>query len=145
MTFISKTIQYISFIVILHAGFSSYEFHQTYKQLSINDISSDILTLPKDIKYEAILGFILFIISVFISFEKIQYFSLRRQEGHSIETLSQGQYLKFISLNKATDSDNMMNSDPTGDVSYTPNMIHIHEKRKQMSDWLQKQQKTTKE
>ncbi|SMN21147.1 similar to Saccharomyces cerevisiae YIL027C KRE27 Member of a transmembrane complex required for efficient folding of proteins in the ER [Maudiozyma saulgeensis] len=142
MSFLSKAIQYIAIIVILHSGFSSYEFHQTAKQLSLDSISN-VIALPIDIKYEAIAGLLLFIISVFVSFEKIEYYSLRRQEGHSIETLSQGQYLKYITLNKATDRDNMINSDPTGDVSYTPNMVHIHEKRKQMRDWIQKQQETS--
>ncbi|CAB4255741.1 similar to Saccharomyces cerevisiae YIL027C KRE27 Member of a transmembrane complex required for efficient folding of proteins in the ER [Maudiozyma barnettii] len=139
MSLISKILQFIAIIIILHSGFSSYEFNQTSKHLSQNDILNSIV-LPIDIKYEAIAGLLLFIISVFVSFEKIEYYSLRRQEGHSIETLSQGQYLKYITLNKATDRDNMINSDPTGDVSYTPNMVHIHEKRKLMRDWIQKQQ-----
>lgn len=140
MSLISKILQGVSLLIISHSAFSSYEFHQVIKQLSQDAIDGSI-TLPKDITYEAVAGLLIFIIASFLEFSKITFYPLRRKHGEPLERLSQGQYLKHITLNNATDVDNLLDSDPTGDVSYTPNMIHIHEKRKIMDDWLKKNQK----
>ncbi|GMM55542.1 Emc5 protein [Maudiozyma humilis] len=140
MALFPKILQALSLVVISHSAFSSYEFHQVVKQLS-QELIDDSVTLPKDITYEAVCGLLIFVLASFLEFEKITFFPLRRNHGEPIETLSQGQYLKHITLNKATNVDNLLDSDPTGDVSYTPNMVNIHEKRKIMDDWLKKQQK----
>lgn len=140
MSVISKIFQFLSLFAILHSAFSSYEYSQLSKSLAQSS-STSIIDLPIDIKYEAIVGLLFFTLSTFLSFEKIEFYPLRREEGKKLETLSQGQYLKYITLNKATIADNLMISDPTGDVSYTPNMVSIHEKRSIMKDWLQKNTK----
>lgn len=54
------------------------------------------------------------------------------------DDIIKGEYLQDISLSKATDVDNLIGSNPTGEVSYTPNFIDIHEKRKSVKQWIAK-------
>lgn len=131
MGLVSKLLLVISVILISHSGFSSYEFHQLLKGVPKDQASGLVLALPNDIKYETLTGLGIFVISVFLSFDKLTYYPL---EG-SKKLLTQGQYLLDIEMSKATNVDNLIGSDPSGPVTYTPNFVDIHEKRKQAKEW----------
>ena len=135
MSLISKILLLISLAQIFHSGFSSYEFHQLKKQLaasSVADVSG--IPLPNDIQLEVVIGLSLFMLSVFLSFDKLEYLPLKG--GHT--ALTQGKYLQEIDMNKATTIDNLMGSDPYGYINYTPAFVDIHAKRQEVSEWLAK-------
>lgn len=131
MGFVSKLLLVISVILISHSAFSSYEFHQLLKSVPKDQASELVLGLPKDIKYETLAGLGTFVFSIFLSFDKLTYYPL----VGSKKLLTQGQYLLDIEMSKATNVDNLIGSDPSGPVTYTPNFIDIHEKRKQVKEW----------
>lgn len=121
----------LSIVLIGHSGFSSYEFHQLLKKSTTDTTPELPVQIPKDIVYEAIVGLIVFILSSFLSFEKLTYFPLVGPK----KLLTQGQYLQDIEMSKATNVDNLIGSDPAGAVNYTPNFVDIMEKRSQVKDW----------
>lgn len=129
----------ISIITILHAGFSSYEFNQLAKSVPVKP--KVLEAIPLDIQCEAIIGLLLFILSSFLAFDKLQVTPLRNcgaADGKGNDVITLNQYLKYISLNEASNVDNMMGRDLTGHVSYTPSMVGIHAKRKAVQDWIKR-------
>lgn len=126
----SNILYLISTFQFLHAGFSSYEYYQLMKNLP--DVGKN--TAPKDIKYETYCALILVILATFLSFNKLEFYPLKGEK----KLLSQNEYLKDISLNKATNVDNLMGNDPTGEVTYTPSFIDIHAKRAEVQKFLNK-------
>lgn len=136
MSLISKVLSVISIITILHAGFSSYEFNQLAKSVPVKP--KVLEAIPLDIQCEAIIGLLLFILSSFLAFDKLQVTPLRNcgADGKASNVIKLNQYLKYISLNEASNVDNMMGRDLTGHVSYTPSMVGIHAKRKAVQDWI---------
>lgn len=118
---------------LFHSGFSSYEFHQLKKQLAAgSSVAIDQISLPKDIRLEVLSGLILFTFSVFMSFGKLTYLPL---SGKPV-LLSQHEYLKEIDMNRATMTNNLIGSDPYGEITYTPNFVDVHAKRKELKQWL---------
>ncbi|AET39414.1 Emc5p Ecym_4354 [Eremothecium cymbalariae DBVPG len=132
MSIISKVLSTLSILQLVHSGFSSFEFYQLKKQLSLIDGLQQDITLPYDIQLEVLCGLLLFTLSVFLSFEKLKYIPLVR----SRELLTQNQYLQEIQMNKATKKDNLIGNDPFGEFSCMPSFINIHRKRKEIRDYL---------
>lgn len=130
MGLISKLLLVLSIVLIGHSGFSSHEFHQLLKR-GTRESSSQI---PKDIKYETITGLVLFVLSAFLSFEKLSYYPLVGPK----KSLTQGQYLEDIAMSKATNVDNLIGSDPAGAVNYTPSFVDIINKREQVRQHIAK-------
>lgn len=129
----SKLLFLLSIVLLSHSGFSSYEFHQSLKNATRESSSSALsIQLPKDIVYETVLGLLIYVLSSFLGFEKLNYYPLLGPR----KLLTQGQYLQDIEMSKATNVDNLIGSDPAGAVDYTPNFVDIHEKRKQVKQWL---------
>ena len=128
MGLISKLLLVLSIVLIGHSGFSSHEFHQLLKR-GARESSSQI---PKDIKYETITGLVLFVLSAFLSFEKLSYYPLVGPK----KSLTQGQYLEDIAMSKATNVDNLI--DPAGAVNYTPSFVDIINKREQVRQHIAK-------
>ncbi|CCF55697.1 hypothetical protein KAFR_0A02610 [Kazachstania africana CBS 2517] len=131
MSLLSTVTFYVSLLLIGHAGFSSFEFHQLAKKINISDPQ-----LPRDIKYESYLGLILFIISAFLAFTKLTYLPLRYDNQSTKQVLSQGQYLKETPFNKATNVDNMIGNDANGEVNFMTSFIDISAKRAQFKKSL---------
>lgn len=127
MGLVSKSLYAVSLLQLLHAGFSSYEFHQVMKKH--NRVGAQ---LPQDIKFEGLCAIIIFTLGVFLSFEVLQYYPLRGEE----KPLGPKQYLLDIKLNKSSNIDNLVGVDPNGEVSYTPSFVDIKEKREQVQKWL---------
>ncbi|AJP39439.1 ER membrane protein complex subunit 5 [Saccharomyces cerevisiae] len=132
MSFVSKLLYTVSALVLFHSGFSSYEFHHLLKLNSLNNAQGAISKLPKDIMYETYAGLILFVLAVFTSFEKLQYLPIESNDG---KIISQGNYLKEIALNKATNVDNLIGSNPNGEIIFTPSFVDVHMKRKICREW----------
>ncbi|QLL32279.1 hypothetical protein HG536_0C04480 [Torulaspora globosa] len=130
MGLISKLLLIVSIVLIGHSGFSSYEFHQIVK-FSKNGASESSIRIPKDILYETIAGLVIFVLSSFLSFEKLSYLPLLGPK----KLLTQGQYLLDIEMSKATNVDNLIGSDPAGAVNFTPNFVDIIAKRSQVKEW----------
>ncbi|QLG73820.1 hypothetical protein HG535_0F03310 [Zygotorulaspora mrakii] len=129
MRLLSKLLLSLSVILLGHSGFSSHEFRQLLKNTSREMPSSMLRHIPVDIQYEAIVGLVLFVLSTFLSFEKITYYPL--QGGR--ELLQLNQYLQDIDMSKANNVNNLTGKDPFGAITYTPNFIDIHKKRKHVA------------
>lgn len=97
--------------------------------------------MPKDIKYETYAGLVLFVLAVFTSFEKLQYLPIESNDGMII---SEGNYLKEIALNKATNVDNLIGSNPNGEIVFTPSFVDVHAKRKLSREWASNNEKKEK-
>ncbi|CCD22434.1 Emc5p NDAI_0A02760 [Naumovozyma dairenensis CBS 421] len=142
MSIVSKGLLIIAIFQLLHSGFSSYEFHQILKNISstndhMNNAAIESLSLPKDIVYEAISASILFALSMFFSLEKPEYLPIRNIDGSEKKLKPlKGDYLKEIALNKSTNTDNLIGAITTGEISYTPSFINIHEKRRIVKQWI---------
>lgn len=130
MGLISKLLLIVSIVLIGHSGFSSYEFHHIVKS-SKSSASGSSIRIPKDILYETIVGLAIFVLSSFLSFEKLSYVPLLGPK----KLLTQGQYLLDIEMSKATNVDNLIGSDPAGAVNFTPNFVDIIAKRAQVKEW----------
>ncbi|CAI4064773.1 hypothetical protein SKDZ_09G1350 [Saccharomyces kudriavzevii ZP591] len=141
MTFVSKFLYAVSSLVLFHSGFSSYEFHHLLKLDSLKSSHFFWSKLPRDIKYETYAGLLLFVLAVFTSFEKLQYLPIHSDHGMII---SQGNYLKEIALNKATNVDNLVGSNPNGDIIFSPSFVDIHAKRKLSREWASNNEKKEK-
>ncbi|KOG98863.1 ER membrane protein complex subunit 5 [Saccharomyces pastorianus] len=141
MTLVSKLLYAVSTLVLLHSGFSSYEFHHLLKLKSLNNAQTVIHELPKDIKYETYAGLLLFVLAVFTSFKKLQYLPIESNDGMII---SEGNYLKEIALNKATNVDNLIGSNPNGEIVFTPSFVDVHAKRKLSREWASNNEKKEK-
>ncbi|EJS43305.1 kre27p [Saccharomyces arboricola H-6] len=143
MSLTSKLFYAVSALVLFHSGFSSYEFHHLLKlNPPHNAQSASVITdLPKDIKYEVYVGLLLFILGVFTSFEKLQYLPIENNDGMII---SQGNYLKEIALNKATNVNNLVGSNPNGEVIFSPSFVDVHAKRKITREWASNNEKKEK-
>ena len=121
-----------SLVLLGHSGFSSHEFHKLVKNAPQNISSSDLSHIPADIKYEAIVGLGVFVLGIFLSFERLSYYPLRG----SHKLLVRNQFLQDIDMSKANNVNNLIGRDPSGIVTYTPNFVDIHAKRKQIREEL---------
>lgn len=134
MGLISKLLLVLSVVLMAHSGFSSYEFHQLSKR-GLRELPSELSAqVPKDIIYETVAGLGLFLLSTFLSFEKLSYYPLLGPK----KALTQGQYLEDITMRKATNVDNLIGSDPAGAVDYTPSFVDVIDKRAQVRQWAAK-------
>lgn len=131
MSIISKILYTVAFFQILHSGFASYEFHQYVRAHDLPHVENP---LPTDIKFECYMGVCLFILATFLTIEKEKYYPVDSTEKKVIST---GQYLKEIKLNKATSLDNLIGFNPTANVTNTPCLVDIHQKRKEFKEWLE--------
>lgn len=132
MSFLIKILYIVSILQILHSGFSSYEFHQLVKNTSYKEHYS----LPRDIQLECYMGLALFILTSFLSFTKLQYYSIRPSTNDKLKLLTTDEYLKDISLTRANNVHNLIGNDPNGEVTFTPNFVDLQRKRKEISEWL---------
>ncbi|KAL3240353.1 Emc5p RNJ42_03571 [Nakaseomyces bracarensis] len=135
MGIISKVLQTLSLIQLLHAGFSSYEFNQIVKK-GVNTST----TLPLDIKFEVLCALILFALGSFLSFDTLQYYTVRGER----KLVGPKEYLADIKLNKATNIDNLIGCDPNGEVSYAPSFVDVKAKREEVQKWMNETQKKLK-
>lgn len=129
MSILRKILYAVSVLQILHSGFSSYEFHKYIRDSNIPHLDK---TIPSDIKFECYMGFFLFILATFLTIEKDSYYPVDSMEK---KIITSSQYLKEIKLNKATNLDNLIGLNPTGNISNTPCIIDVHQKRKEFNDW----------
>ncbi|CCH60962.1 hypothetical protein TBLA_0D04660 [Henningerozyma blattae CBS 6284] len=136
MSILSKVLFGVGIIQLLHAGFSSYEFHQLLKSsTNINESSNEqkLYQLPNDIKLEVFISLAILTVSIFLSFNKLKYYPINNKND---EIITEGEYLSNIQMSKASNVDNLVGSDPTGYITYLPNMVDIQAKRKEVAEYL---------
>ncbi|AMD20631.1 HDL113Cp [Eremothecium sinecaudum] len=132
MSLISSLLFIISSFQLFHSGFSSFEFHQLKKQPHMYNGLQKEIRLPIDIQLEVITGLILFTLAVFLSFDKLEYLTLRGPR----KLLSQNQYLSEIQMTAATKKDNLIGSDAYGEFTFMPSFVDIHAKRKEIREYI---------
>lgn len=135
MSIFSKLLGFIGTIQLLHAGFSSYEFHQLLKTIELEQHDT-IIKLPNDIKLEVLISFILIVISTFLSLNKITFYTLND------EKISTNNYLQNIKYSKFTNIENLKGSSDSGLFYNTPFLLDIVAKRNEINDYLNKEDKT---
>ncbi|CAL9730106.1 ER membrane protein complex subunit 5 [Monosporozyma unispora] len=131
MSIITTVLYTISILQILHSGFSSFEFHQLTKNMD-----STTYPIPKDIQLECYMGLVVFILTSFLSFKKLEYYPVKPSKENKLKLLSTGQYLKDISLSKANNVHNLIGNDPNGEVTFAPSFVDIQKKREEIALWL---------
>lgn len=138
MSLVSKALFIISMFQLLHSGFSSHEFLTLKKRLATqSELDVAHMLLPKDVQLEAICGVVLLTLSIFMSFSKLQSIPL----GGKLKILRSNEYLKEISMNKATNAKNLIGCDPYGGTTYLPNLVDIHAKREEIKQWRKAHEK----
>lgn len=90
--------------------------------------------LPKDIVFETIFGLALFWLATMLSYEKIQFLTVRGGD----KVINTNDYLQPIAINKASNIDILTGSDPFGEINYHPSFLNIHLKREEMKEYLDK-------
>lgn len=76
MAILSKALLVIGILQIIHAGYSIHHFNSVSKLVSTNDITSK-LYLPFDVKVEVYSGLLISILSILLSFDKVEYMQLK--------------------------------------------------------------------
>lgn len=132
MSLFSKSLFLLAWLKLIHSGFSSYEFHRVSKQLVLDNPDAVLPKLPLDIKLEAISGLVFFILAEFIGNSVLRYLTIRGEE----RIIDTHEYLKPVSMNKASNINVLLNSDPYGEINYHPSFVDIQAKRKEMKEFL---------
>lgn len=132
MSLFSKSLFLLAWLKLIHSGFSSYEFHTVSKQLVLDNPDAVLPKLPLDIKLEAISGLVFFILAEFIGNSVLRYLTIRGEE----RIIDTHEYLKPVSMNKASNINVLLNSDPYGEINYHPSFVDIQAKRKEMKEFL---------
>ncbi|SCU97761.1 LADA_0H08130g1_1 [Lachancea dasiensis] len=136
MGLLSQGILLISILQLIHSGFSSHEFFILKKRLVANsNLDVDSLALPRDIHLEAVCGMILLTLSVFLSFNKLEFLPL----SSKLKLMKQNNILQEIDMNKATSTKNLMGCNPYGDFMNLPGFVDIHAKREEVRKWRKSQ------
>ncbi|CCE62296.1 hypothetical protein TPHA_0C01400 [Tetrapisispora phaffii CBS 4417] len=128
---LSKGLIVVSLLQLFHAGFSSSEFQQLLKTQQLHKYLNEA-GLPLDIKLEVFMGLIIFVIGIFLSFEKLQFQPIELTRP----TVITGEYLSDIRYRKATNVENLTGSNLEGQIIYTSNLTDVHQKRKECRDWM---------
>ena len=131
MSLLSRVLIVISILQLFHAGFSSSEFHVLLKTHLQNSSVTVDSSLPLDIKLEVVMSLVLFTLGIFISFEKLEYYPIRGDKS----VIKTSHYLRDIEFQKAVNVNNLVGSDPNGEVTYTPNLVDVCKKRQEYKDW----------
>lgn len=132
MSLFSKSLFLLAWLQLIHSGFSSYEFHRVSKQLVLDNPDAVLPKLPLDIKLEAISGLVFFILAEFIGNSVLRFLTIRGEE----RIIDTHEYLKPVSMNKASNINVLLNSDPYGEINYHPSFVDIQAKRKEMKEFL---------
>ncbi|CCK71697.1 Emc5p KNAG_0H02820 [Huiozyma naganishii CBS 8797] len=130
MGFISRLVYFVSVLLLLHAAFSSFEYHQLMKNAAQDTARTP--PVPRDIVYETYAALALFITATILSHNKLTYYNL-----FTLKRVSQDEYLRDTALRRATTVDNMIGNDPAAEVTHTPNLADIMSKRKEVIAYLQ--------
>lgn len=133
MAFLSIVLIAFSSLLLMHAGFSSHEFHQLLKNLPQDSAPPLGRQLPKDIQYEALVAISIFTLAIFLSFKKLRFYPLQGPQ----KMITLDRYLQDIRMNKATNVDNLIGNDSYGEINNAANFVDIHDKREQTKKWLQ--------
>lgn len=75
MSALSKILLIVGLLQIIHSGYSIHQFNSISKLVNTSNITSQ-LYLPFDVKAEVYSGLIITIISILLSFDKIEYIKL---------------------------------------------------------------------
>ncbi|KAL6944170.1 hypothetical protein ACO0OE_004077 [Hanseniaspora uvarum] len=75
MSALSKILLIVGLLQIIHSGYSIHQFNSISKLVNTSNITSQ-LYLPFDVKAEVYSGLIIAIISILLSFDKIEYIKL---------------------------------------------------------------------
>jgi hypothetical protein len=75
MSALSKILLIVGLLQIVHSGYSIHQFNSISKLVNTSNITSQ-LYLPFDVKAEIYSGLIITIISILLSFDKIEYIKL---------------------------------------------------------------------
>ncbi|ODV58797.1 Emc5p ASCRUDRAFT_38639 [Ascoidea rubescens DSM 1968] len=139
MSFLSKLLYFIGSFCLLHSGFSSYEFTQYFKQ-----VHKGLNTpLPLDIKIEAILGLLFFIIASFHSILISPKLSLidndPNNSDHTSLLLKSNQdslFFKPIKMRKAMAEYELIGACPFQAIESKPSYIDILQRKNEFNQWL---------
>lgn len=138
MAIISRALYLVALFFFLHSAYSSYEYHQLNKHFTRKPpISAQRLHIPKDIVYELVVGFCIYILAIFTSFSKLTYLPLHF-EGDKSKPITLNQYLLDTELSLSNKVDSMIGKNAYGEIQNTPHFLNIEDKRKQIAEWLTK-------
>ncbi|KAI5966744.1 uncharacterized protein KGF55_000153 [Candida pseudojiufengensis] len=123
----------VGFILLLHSGYSSFEFHK-FQSHSTSNLK--ISNLPLDISIEAIIGFIIIIIGSIKSIENQAYLSINNEIVND-----EFKYLKSINLSDSFQIGEKIGITEFEELDSRLPFINIGKIRKEYSDWINEQEK----
>lgn len=115
-------------LLLLHAGYSSFEFHQLLKTTHHMNLQNN--NLPIDIVVEVILGIIIVISGSISSISNPDFLSIDNEL-----VKPQSKYLKQINMKDATSEFEKLQINPFEELESRVEFIDIIKKRKQYREW----------
>lgn len=123
----SKLLYIVGSIFLLHAGYSSFEFHQLLKTTHHSSTDS---SLPSDIIIEVLVGIVVLIAGSLSSIEIPNFLSVDNEVIHPDH-----KYLKPIEMSKATAEFEKLKINPFAELETRIEFLDIVNKRKEYAQW----------
>ncbi|ODV66319.1 hypothetical protein HYPBUDRAFT_12029 [Hyphopichia burtonii NRRL Y-1933] len=113
-------------ILVLHAAYSSFEYHQFIKA------SKNHTGLPYDIVFELLIGLVIFILGSIQSIKNESRISLKEDK-----LIKQGdEYLNPIKMNESMENINNLGINDYEEFENRIDFINFREKRKLYNEWI---------
>lgn len=125
----SPVLYFFGSLIFVHAGYSSFEFHQLLK----THVEYSYLSLPTEIIVEILIGLFVFIIGSIIAIENQPRLAVDNKIVQPDD-----KYLRQIEMRKTTREFEKIGISEFQEYDTRVDFIDIRQKRKEHSEWVQK-------